>query len=483
MTREFGARIKFLRTQRGLSQADLAGTELSHSYISLIESGKRIPSDDALALIADRLGCEVEQLRSAAADTLHQSLELALAEAEWSLTGNPGSGPGSGDTSRAPDPAWDFTAIERRAEAAGLTALAMRARWGAARGLERQARFEQAVLLYDRTLRDLGRGTPGEPDRLEVIGALCRCAVELGEFERATELGAPLLRDFQDYGGAPAPVVVDIVCALVWASLQRGELAHARHLAATAVSDAELLRDPQQLTRAYRAASQAAHDSGHTADALMLIRKALTAIRSPQDELSLGHLLALHGAALLRAGEDGIPAAERELNRALSLLAGRGREREAARCCQELARCALARGDSEAAAEAATRAASLLTGAPPVERAGALLLHAAAQVVGEDGASARVGCDLAVELLGQADGRRRATALCWAEAAEVYAALGELERALDAWRRGFALLGSAGPLLPRPYALPPRLPPEHPRVPGRLHAPLLVRPAHGSRER
>ncbi|MGZ4598010.1 MAG: helix-turn-helix domain-containing protein, partial [Actinomycetes bacterium] len=40
----FAARLRARRREVGLSQSDLAGDELSSSYISLIESGKRTPT-------------------------------------------------------------------------------------------------------------------------------------------------------------------------------------------------------------------------------------------------------------------------------------------------------------------------------------------------------------------------------------------------------------------------------------------------------
>lgn len=57
-----GERIRRLRITAGLSQNALGGEGVSSSYISLIESGKREPSRDALALIATRLGVPMDDL-------------------------------------------------------------------------------------------------------------------------------------------------------------------------------------------------------------------------------------------------------------------------------------------------------------------------------------------------------------------------------------------------------------------------------------
>ncbi|MFB6567639.1 MULTISPECIES: helix-turn-helix domain-containing protein [Streptomyces] len=51
-----GRRIKELRVSAGMTQHELAGPDISASYISLVERGKRIPSGRALKILAGRLG-------------------------------------------------------------------------------------------------------------------------------------------------------------------------------------------------------------------------------------------------------------------------------------------------------------------------------------------------------------------------------------------------------------------------------------------
>lgn len=61
---EFGTYIRNLRKERGLTLKELGkATELSHPYLSQIETGKRtIPSPDILKRLADSLGVEYEDL-------------------------------------------------------------------------------------------------------------------------------------------------------------------------------------------------------------------------------------------------------------------------------------------------------------------------------------------------------------------------------------------------------------------------------------
>jgi len=57
-----GERVRELRLSKHFSQAQLAGAELSDSYISLIESGKRSPTPTVIRMLASRLGCTAEYL-------------------------------------------------------------------------------------------------------------------------------------------------------------------------------------------------------------------------------------------------------------------------------------------------------------------------------------------------------------------------------------------------------------------------------------
>src|SRR3954447_17259031 len=59
----FGARLRELRKERGLSQQALAGDGISPGFVSLIESDKRAPSPATVQRLADRLGVPVERLQ------------------------------------------------------------------------------------------------------------------------------------------------------------------------------------------------------------------------------------------------------------------------------------------------------------------------------------------------------------------------------------------------------------------------------------
>ncbi len=63
-TANVGARIKEIRTQKGITQSELSGGELTRNHLSLIESGKSLPSLKNVCYIADRLDIPVGYLLS-----------------------------------------------------------------------------------------------------------------------------------------------------------------------------------------------------------------------------------------------------------------------------------------------------------------------------------------------------------------------------------------------------------------------------------
>lgn len=63
-TANVGTRIKDIRTKKGITQSELCGDELTRNHLSLIESGKSLPSLKNVCYIADRLDIPVGYLFS-----------------------------------------------------------------------------------------------------------------------------------------------------------------------------------------------------------------------------------------------------------------------------------------------------------------------------------------------------------------------------------------------------------------------------------
>ena len=80
-----GARLRRLRTDRGLSQRELASPGVSYAYISRIEAGTRQPSVKALRKLARKLGVTAEYLETGSDMREDELRELRLAQAELDL--------------------------------------------------------------------------------------------------------------------------------------------------------------------------------------------------------------------------------------------------------------------------------------------------------------------------------------------------------------------------------------------------------------
>src|SRR6185503_11681074 len=113
-----GERLRRLRTERHLSQRELASPGVSYAYISRIEAGTRQPSVKALRKLARKLGVTAEFLETGSdvRDEELRELRLAQAELEIRLSGDP-------DTARA-----TLRELLDEAEAAGDVPSVRRAR-------------------------------------------------------------------------------------------------------------------------------------------------------------------------------------------------------------------------------------------------------------------------------------------------------------------------------------------------------------------
>lgn len=77
---EFGKRLRERRRAAGLTQAQLASGQLSTSYISRLEAGKRSPSQPVIQAIASRLGCTAAELRAGTGPDDEAAESLAFAQ-------------------------------------------------------------------------------------------------------------------------------------------------------------------------------------------------------------------------------------------------------------------------------------------------------------------------------------------------------------------------------------------------------------------
>jgi tetratricopeptide (TPR) repeat protein len=345
-----------------MSQAQLAGPDLSDSYVSLIESGKRTPTPVVARLLAERLGCTTEFLLHGIEPRQRIDTELGLRHAELELYHG--------------DPA---TAVERFGEivkAAGEdnAMLAAQARLGRARALERQGKIGRAVEAYER----LRREAAAHPERLADLPlavALCRCYQRAGDLLRARDLAAHALAQVEQLSLIHGEVAVDL--AAVLAETETGLPYVEQVLAANDLPDA--VDRTSEITALWRA-STAASEREDSALAVRLADDALAAGRPARLAVRIARV-AMQWSRVVAAQVGDRPGdlarADELAGRAAKILATfPGESAEHARSLMVLAHVKIQSGDLDGAVDLARRALTQLGDSPGVIAASAQLVFA-----------------------------------------------------------------------------------------------------------
>lgn len=370
-----GQRIRTLRREKGLSQAELAQPDLSDSYISLIESDKRTPTAEVVELLAGKLGCSAAYLSSGTTPQVRAELRERVEYAKLAL-----------DNGEIDEAVTGFGRVLRDERLAGLPALLGEARWGHALALEAAGALESAVTelaaLWDGYSTD--PGAIGRERRAELAIAYCRCLRESGELSRAISVGEAAfgeLAECSELGArdgdrararAWTDVVVPLGATLLAAYHERGDLNRAQQLAARLVAVAESGGGPRARVAAYWNAGLVSAARGRHETALRFTGRALAIGGDPQDPRNRARLRMVHGDLLVRAGRiteghELLATAEKEL---VDSPAG-AVDIALCRAHRSWARTLL--GEPEEAAALARRALTGLGAGPRLVRATALL--------------------------------------------------------------------------------------------------------------
>ncbi|MER7518597.1 tetratricopeptide repeat protein [Streptomyces sp. NPDC126499] len=434
---QLGSRIRDLRRRAGLSQAELAGDGLSASYVSLLEAGKRRPSDEVLRELAEKLRCDPDYLLQCLDEDPGESLELELKFAELSMV--------SGDSETALEA---FETAAERAREAGLTALLARAEWGTARSLENLGRLEPAARKYEALLRLPSRDR-GKVLDLSVVVALCRCLRELGDLGRGIEVAEKALAELRELGIVPTVEGIELMSTLVGLYAERGDLYTAEALAQQAIDTAAQVDDRRAVGAAYWNAGLVAHRNGHYEQAETFVERALAMYAEGDNERAVARLQTAYAAVLLHL-EPPQPAAARDLlTQAQSTLEQLGSVVDTAYVLMNRASADLQLGDVQGALTHAKASLEHLGSEHRLQTARTLLILASAHFrLGEDAEARRIRETAALHL--EASGATRQSAFAWAELAESLSSTGDTDGALRAYRQSLLRMGHRSSPLAEP---------------------------------
>lgn len=413
-----GERLRAARHERGLSQAQLAGDELTKGFISQVESGLVRPSLRSLQVIATRLGKSLDYflgdqvISSAKRATFHMlSAQAAVERSDWDAVR------ASADAVLEQDP----TAPER-AKALRLIALADLS----------TGRREAA---FDRVQEALGMLQPSaDPDeyaQLLFVRAMNYSA--LGQLVAATESYEAARRIVDEHEVSDPRLRSRILVALgtMYRRLHRTAKALSAYDAALALASRN--SELALAARGYMGVAVSLYDAGELDGAISNYERALELFERVSDtsfELMVTQSLA---AVHLERGDVGVARdlALRAVERGRAV----GDQRSAAVATVVLARVALAEGRAAEALASAQRAERVLaTAGDDRQRADALRVIGAAHDVLDDARASEQAYVESIAVLERVGDQADLSAVA-AEFAQKLRARGRLEEAFQMLER------------------------------------------------
>ncbi|MGK5676625.1 helix-turn-helix domain-containing protein [Micromonospora sp. URMC 106] len=257
-----GVRLQRLRAERGLTQRALAEPRYTAAYVSAVEGGRRVPSADAVAHFAERLGVTPADLTTGRSPAEAVRLCLRLVDAD--LAG------AAGGTS----------ALLREVAVAAVDlaepVLAARARLGLAGAALRRGDLDAASVEVDRA-EELLAGAPPHV-RAEVVAGRAAVACQAGDPRYARYLLTEA-RDALTREGYPDPsALLALHAELVLCHVALGDGDAAAEDAARALALA-VLPAPARVAELHLAVARSLLASGRAAEAEVATEQARQAAR------------------------------------------------------------------------------------------------------------------------------------------------------------------------------------------------------------
>ncbi|MEU4223948.1 helix-turn-helix transcriptional regulator [Nonomuraea sp. NPDC026600] len=419
-----GLRIKTVRRQRGLSQAQLAHPELSDSYVSLIESGKRTPTPAVLELLAQKLDCSLSYLVNGVTAEQMQDIELALGYARLALE--------NGEVSEA---RTRFAELMANNNLTGLTSLRQDTEFGLALATEACGDHSGAISILDRLSEE-----DISPDRrIEVSIALCRLYKRSDRLSEAVQVGEGVL------SGATRPawsdLIIELGATLLGAYMERGDLLRARQFAAELLNAADLLGTPRSIVAACWNAAIVAETTGHGEEALGFAERALAVQSEYGQPRNLARMRQAYASLMLRVRPSSPKEARQLLIKADQELAqSSASTADRASCLVELARAEILDGNYEQAVRYARSGTELLPqGAKTLDTELRLVLSRTYGALGRFG-EAEHELDIVRQWISPLPDTGKVAGV-WYAAAETMEQLGDSDGAVEAYQRALACAG------------------------------------------
>nr|WP_307837821.1 tetratricopeptide repeat protein [Sphaerisporangium krabiense] len=430
---EIGARVRDLRTARGMTQRELAGERYSRALLAAVEAGTRSATADLLAYLAERLGIGQDELRfgrpPGAAEALRAQLEEARRRS-W-----------QGDHAQAMAMAAE---AETRAERYRLPGLVCYARFCQGEALLRASDVSGALVVLRRAAESHDGGVL---DDAGVLGARVRariaaCLFVSGRLGAAVAEAESALGALRATGASCPDAELWLLTALIHPSMELGALERAWRLVNEGAALLPHASDREAVANFLMQAAQVWEVRGEAREAERALTEALDIFGELGMRFEIAQCHWGRGYVLMPQGR--LEEAREELVRSREIfdLAGsahgysgatvvladvltlQGRTDEAAAMCREAASLAQAVGYQETVATAHRLLAQITAQEGDAETAEELLADA-------------------VERCGRAGLNRELVVSCRVYG-ELLAGQGRLEEAVAVLRRGIAGITGSG---------------------------------------
>lgn len=342
-----GKRLRQLRLAKGLTQKDLAEPRYTHAYISIIEAGKRQPSQAALGHFAAKLGVDIDELVTGRPHDLVPRLQMRLQDAR-----RVASSGGYTDARKA------YMAVAKLARLYGLARLKGEAERGLAICAELGGDPSNAIELYERAEATLAKESADL--RTDAIAGKARCLQMIGEVHYAIYLLEKQLETLKQEGLSDPTGLSRLHVSLTAAYFEAGFHLGANSSAKEALRLAAKVTDPEGLACMHMNVARVHLENGRTDQALESLQRAEDLYRqlSFQSEVASAHLA--RGYVFSRDGK--LDLARRELTAARDLFVSNDSSIDEARATNELARIERLRGHTDEAQQLLKESMSLLAG-------------------------------------------------------------------------------------------------------------------------
>ncbi len=440
MGSSLGQRLRALRIERGLSQADLAGDLVSPSYVSLIEADRRSPEREVLAGLAHRLGCSSLFLETGVVPEEINEQRLQLKFAEIALA--------NGELDEAHD---RFRAMSLQAS----SEIRHGAIWGLARTEEALGNLHEALTHLEALLEAARAGEPGAPSLLNLLIGRCRIYRLAGDFARSIEVGEDAVREVRELGLEGTEDEIRLASSLVGSYFARGDMFSAQHLVSRVIERAEKLGSRQAQGNAYWNACAVAAARGQLTDALDLAAKTLALLAESSPDRSLAGMRVMYAWLLLRCDPPRLDEADALLARAHGVLADVSFGPHLANCETEMARAALLRGDYGSAVQIAAQAIARSEESRAAEGEHAKVVSGLALILSgqpEDGTAMAAAAAERLATMGS----QLEAAQAWRDLAEALIHRGRSDQAVEALRRAADYAGVRASTIRADVAVPVR---------------------------